>query len=66
MNSEMYVKDMKERFKNAKEWANEELKQHYEAFENGDIDKINNDFVSFLKSCENWEEALEIANNWII
>lgn len=66
MNSEIYIKEMKENFKNAKEWAEEELKDHYESFEEGYIDEINNDFVSFLKSCETWEEALEIATNWII
>lgn len=66
MTSEMFIKDMKERFNSAKEWAEEELKQHYIAFEEGDIDKINNDFVSLLKSCDTWEEVLEIATNWII
>ena len=66
MNSEIYIKDAKEMFKNAKEWAEEELKQHYISFEEGDIDEINNDFVSVLKSCDTWEEVLEIATNWII
>lgn len=66
MNSEMYIKEMKERFNSAKEWAYEELKQHYIAFEDGDIDEIINDYVSVLKVCDTWEEALEIATNWII
>lgn len=66
MNSEMYTKEMKEIFNSAKEWAEEELKQYYIAFEEGDIDEINNDFVSVLKSCDTWEEVLEIATNWII
>ena len=29
MNSEMYIRDMKERFNSAKDWAMEELKQHF-------------------------------------
>lgn len=66
MNSEMYIKDAKEIFKNAKEWANEELKQHFEAYENEYIGEINDDYVLVLRSCDTWEEALEIANNWII
>lgn len=66
MNSEMYTKEMKETFNSAKEWAEEELRQHYIAFEEGDIDKINNDFVSALETCDTWEEVLEIATNWII
>ena len=66
MNSEMYIKDMKERFYSAKEWANEEIKQHFEAYENGYIGEINDDYVLVLRSCDTWEEALEIANNWII
>lgn len=66
MNSEMYIKDAKETFKNAREWAKEELKQHFEAYENGYIDEINDDYVLVLRSCDTWEEALEIANNWII
>ena len=45
MNSEMYTKEMKETFNSAKEWAEEELKQYYIAFEEGDIDEINNDYV---------------------
>ena len=66
MNSEMYTKEAKEIFKSAKEWAEEELKQHYISFEDGDIDEINEDFVSVLKSCDTWEEVLEIATNLII
>ena len=66
MNSEMYIKDAKETFKNAEDWAREEIKQHYISFQEGDIDEINDDFVSELKYCDTWEEALEIANNWII
>ena len=66
MNSEMYIKDMKEKFESVEDWVRDELNQHYIAFINGDIDKINNDFVSFLKSCDTWEEALEIATNFII
>ena len=66
MNSEMYIKDMKKRFNSAKEWAYEELKMYYEAFQNGDIDEINDDYITELRYCDTWEEALEIANNWII
>ena len=66
MNCEMYIKDAKEIFKNAKEWANEELKRHFEAYENGYIGEINDDYVLVLRNCDTWEEALEIANNWII
>ena len=66
MNSEMYIKDAKETFKNAKEWANEEIKQHYISFQEGDIDEINDDYITELRYCDTWEEALEIANNWII
>ena len=66
MNSEMYIKDMKEEFNSAKEWAEEELKQHYIAFENGYIGEINDDYVLVLRYCDTWEEALEIATNWII
>ena len=66
MNSEMYIKDMKDKFNSAKDWANEELKQHFEAYENGYIREINDDYVLVLISCDTWEEALEIANNWII
>ena len=31
----------KETFKNANEWAREEIKQHYISFQEGDIDEIN-------------------------
>ena len=51
MNSEIYIKEIKENFKNVKEWSEEELKDHYESFEEGYINEINNDFVSSLKSC---------------
>ena len=66
MNSEMYIKEMKETFKNANEWAKEEIKQHYISFQEGDIDEINDDFVSELKYCDTWEEAQDIVKNWII
>ena len=66
MNSEMYIKDMKERFKSAKDWAMEELKQHFIAYIYGDINDTNKEYVSVLRKCDTWEEALEIANNWII
>ena len=66
MNSEMYIKDMKEQFESAKDWAMEELKQYYIAYINGDINDINKEYVSVLKSCDTWEEVLEIATNWII
>ena len=57
---------MKERFKSAKDWAMEELKQYYIAYINGDINDTNKEYVSVLRKCDTWEEALEIANNWII
>lgn len=66
MNSEMYIKDMKEKFNSAKNWAMEELKQYFKAYENEYIGEINDDYVLVLRSCDTWEEALEIANNWII
>ena len=66
MNSEMYIKDMKERFKSAKDWAMEELKQHFISYINGDINDTDKEYVSVLRKCDTWEEALEIANNWII
>ena len=66
MNSEIYIKEMKETFKNAREWAKEELKQHYISFEEGDIDEINNDFVSALRKCDTWKEYQWIDNNGYI
>lgn len=66
MNSEMYIRDMKERFNSAKDWAMEELKQHFIAYINGDIDDTNKEYVSVLRICNTWKEALEIATNWII
>ena len=66
MNSEMYIKDMKEKFENAKDWAMEELKKYYIAYINGDINDTNKEYVSVLRKCDTWEEVLEIANNWII
>lgn len=66
MNSEMYIKDMKEKFNSAREWAKEEIKQHYISFQEGDIDEINDDYIAELRYCDTWEEALEIANDWII
>lgn len=66
MNSEMYIKEMKERFNSAREWAKEELKMYYEAFQNGDIDEINDDYITELRYCDTWEEAQDIVKNWII
>ena len=66
MNSEMYIKDMKEKFNSAKDWAMEELKQHFIAYINGDINDTDKNYVSVLRKCDTWEEALEIATNWII
>ena len=43
-----------------------ELKQYYIAYINGDINDTNKEYVSVLRKCDTWEEALEIANNWII
>ena len=66
MNSEMYIKDMKEKFNSAKDWAMEKLKQHFIAYINGDIKYNIKEYVAVLRKCDTWEEALEIANNWII
>ena len=66
MNSEMYIKDAKETFKNAREWAKEEIKQHYISFQEGDIDEINDDYITELRYCDTWEEAQDIVKNWII
>lgn len=66
MNSEMYIRDMKERFNSAKDWAMEELKQHFIAYINGYIDDTDKNYVSALRICDTWKEALEIATNWII
>ena len=57
---------VKEKFENAKDWAMEELKKYYIAYINGDINDTNKEYVSVLRKCDTWEEALEIANNWII
>ena len=43
-----------------------ELKQHFIAYINGDINDTNKEYVSVLRKCDTWEEALEIATNWII
>ena len=58
MNSEMYIKDMKEKFESAKDWAMEELKQYYIAYINGEINDTNKENVSVLRKCDTCEEAL--------
>lgn len=66
MNAELYIEEQKKQYKTAKEWAKKEIKSQKEALENGDIEKLDKDFVNLLKDCTNWSEAYIIAKNFII
>ena len=66
MNAEDYIKEQKQYYKTAKQWAKKQIKSHKEALENGDIDKLDKDFINLLKDCTNWHEAYIIAKDFII
>ena len=66
MNAEQYIEEQKKQYKTSKQWAKKEIKSHKEALKNGDIDKLDKDFINLLKDCTNWSEAYIIAKNFII
>lgn len=66
MNAEQYINEEKNNFKTAKKWAKNKIKEHEEFYKNNDIEEINQDYINELKNCSSWEEALEIAKNFII
>lgn len=66
MNAKKLIEEKKEIFKNAKIWAEKEIKNHYESVEDGSIEKIDKMFIEELKNCNTWEEAEDIANKYII
>lgn len=66
MNAENYIEEQKQYYKTAKQWAKKEIKSHKEALENGDIEKLDKDFINLLKDCTNWHEAYIIAKDFII
>ena len=66
MNAEQYIKEEKNKFKTAKQWAKNEIKEHKKCFQNNDIEEINQNYINELKVCTSWGEALEIAKNFII
>lgn len=66
MNAEQYIEEQKKYYKTAKEWAKKEIKSQKEALENGDIEKLDKDFINLLKDCTSWNEAYVIAKDFII
>ena len=66
MNAEQYIKEEKNKFKTAKQWAKNEIKEHKKSFENNDIEEINQNYINELNDCTSWEEALEIVKKFII
>ena len=66
MNAEDYIKEQKQYYKTATQGAKNQIKSHKEALENGDIEKLDKDFINLLKDCTNWNEAYFIAKDFII
>lgn len=66
MNAESYIKEQKQYYKTARQWAKNQIKSHKYALENGDIEKLDKDFINLLKDCTNWSEAYIIAKDFII
>ena len=66
MNAELYIKEQKQYYKTARQWAKNQIKSYKEALENGDIENLDKDFINLLKDCTNWNEAYIIAKDFII
>lgn len=66
MNSKQYIESAKEVFKNPELWTKNEIQAYQDAFINGDIEKIDEDFIIELKHCKDWETAEDIVKRYII
>lgn len=66
MNAKQYTEQMKQLWKTPKMWAIAERCNHFQAVEDGDIDKLDEIFLDYLKDCKSWDDVEDIARIFII
>ena len=66
MNAKKYVEMEKEIFKTPQEWAKNQINEYEKAFEDGDVEEKDEDYLKELKNVTLWGEVEDIANRYII